>query len=543
MNANATRRPVFADLLSQPALLASVAKLGYSLPTDVQIAAIPLIVAGHDALVQSSTGTGKTLAFVLPTLERLESGAAAPRILVIAPTRELALQVGAVYVRLSKAVNCGVAVLTGGAGYGEQLRALAGGAAVVVGTPGRLNDHLDRGTLDLSGCTTVVLDEADEMLDMGFQDELDALLAALPDARQTLLFSATISDGVERIARGKMRTPRRVGVAGLEASATLTHVVYEVAQDAKFHALANLLHVERPEQAIVFCHTKADTETLHKRLVAEGFPAAFLNGDLPQHRRTETLDAFRAGKLEILVATDVAARGIDVRGITHAINFDIPKDGENYVHRAGRTGRAGSPGMVINLAMPMDRGKIRRLGQQANIAFETRLVPSAEQVQARLRERFYEKLAVRLEDTVPGRFASFAADLLANFEAADLVEALLEDLQKATRRLEGGYTVEAIAARPAERASGRREAPRRAERERKPRAQEAGMVRLRVNLGKADRIMPGHLVAMICKRSGIEGRSLGAISIFPRHSFVDVDERVAGRVAPILNDLLPAGRR
>ncbi|MBU6429376.1 MAG: DEAD/DEAH box helicase, partial [Cyanobacteria bacterium REEB65] len=292
----------------------SLDRNGIREPLEVQRRAIPLVLAGKDLLVQSRTGTGKTLAFVLPLLQRIDSEYGVPQALVVAPTRELANQVGAVFARMGRASGIRVATLTGGVPYGEQLKALRHGVHVVVGTPGRLCDHLDRRTLNLQGCDFVALDEADEILDMGFQEDLEKILDGLPARRQTLLFSATLAEEIERLAHRYMRQPERLSLSsGMKAAVTLHHVVCEVNRAAKYESLVNLLHVEQPDLALVFCHTKLDTEDLARRLLAEGFRVGCLNGNLAQAVRSSTLESFRQHEIRVLVATDVAARGIDVR--------------------------------------------------------------------------------------------------------------------------------------------------------------------------------------------------------------------------------------
>ena len=519
----------------------ALTRQGFSTLTDVQARSLPLILTGRDLMVQSRTGTGKTLAFALPTLNRLESEASGVKILVVAPTRELANQVGAVYARMGRALELKVATLTGGVAYGEQLRALRQGAQIVVGTPGRLNDHLDRKTLDLSGCRTVVLDEADEILDMGFQEDLEKLLGALPTERQTLLFSATLSEEIERIAGRYMHDPDHLDLSGgMSASTTLTHGVYEVLPTAKYEALVNLLHVDQPELAILFCHTKAETESLCKKLAAEGFKVAYLNGDLPQAIRSKTLEAFRSHQTSLLIATDVAARGIDVRGISHVINFDIPRGVETYIHRAGRTGRAGREGKVLNIATPSDRVKLRRIATEAQLKIENLKVPQASEVQKRLRERFFEAIANRTDASDFEDFRELASDLLSNLDPVALVAALLQDVQSATGQLAAGYEVEVPLPRAErrekpEKSKMERSKPKRAERDRPQRAQEAGMVRLQLNLGKVNRVQPGYLVRLICDKSGIKGEAIGAISLFAHHTLIDVKSEVAAKVMQAVN--------
>lgn len=531
-----TARKSFTDLELRSEIQETLAKLGLTHPTEVQQQALPLVLTGKDLMIQSRTGTGKTLAFVLPTLQRLDPVPQGVSILVIAPTRELANQVGAVYARMGRPLGIRLATLTGGVAYGEQLRALRQGAHVIVGTPGRLNDHLSRGTLDLSSCRTVVLDEADEILDMGFQEDLEKLLGALPKERQTLLFSATLSEGIERIARGTMHAPERLGLSsGMEASTTLTHALYEVVKTSKYEALVNLIHTEQPELAILFCHTKAETEELSKRLADEGFKVGYLNGNLPQALRSETLEAFRKRQITLLVATDVAARGIDVRGITHVVNYDIPRGVETYIHRSGRAGRAGQAGVVLNLVTPYDRGKVRNIIQEANLTAETRPVPQAEAVMSRLRETFFEELVNRIDANDFDDFREFAGSLLENLDPKLLVAALLQDVQSNTGRLAAGYEVEVPAPRRPERQQKPlREKPKRAERERPVRGTESGMTRLRIGLGKSDRMQPGYLVRVICDRANVKGDAIGAISLFARHSLIDVRSDVAPQVISAL---------
>lgn len=535
---NAT--PSFDTLGLRPELLEALSAQGFTTPTEVQAQAIPAVLTGRDMMVQSRTGSGKTLAFALPTLQRLESREGGPKILAVAPTRELATQVAAVYTRFARTMGMRVATLTGGMPYGDQLRALNRGAQIIVGTPGRLNDHLDRGSLDLSGCETVVLDEADEILDMGFQEDLEKLLGALPKERQTLLFSATLSDEIEKIGRSYMQSPQRLGLSkGMEASATLTHAFYEVGKGSKYEALVNLLHTEQPHLAILFCHTKAETEDLTRRLTEEGFKVGYLNGNLPQSTRTATLDAFKHHQITLLVATDVAARGIDVRGISHVINYDIPRGVETYIHRSGRTARAGQTGTALNLVTPFDRAKVRGLIRDANLQADWRPAPQAVDVRAKLRDRFFEELRVRIDADESTDLREFAESLVACFEPTALVAALLQDVQAASARLSGGYEVEVPTPqreRPMREPSAKKP---RTHAEREPRERlnraEGGMSRLRINIGKADRIVPGYLVRKICDAGKIKGEAIGAILLHTRYSLVDIRADLAPQVLAALN--------
>ncbi len=528
----------FADLGLRPELVESLTALGFAQPTDVQASAIPLVLNGRDLMVQSRTGSGKTLAFALPTLHYLSPDARGVKVLVVAPTRELANQVAAVYAKLGRSQGLKVVTLTGGMPYGDQLRGLRQGVQVVVGTPGRLLDHMDRGSLDLSGVETFVLDEADEILDMGFQEDLEKLMKALPSDRQTVMFSATLSEEIERIARAALRNPERLKLSkGMEASTTLTHAFYEVHKDSKYEAMVNLLHTERPPLAMVFCHTKADTEDLWRKLSDEGFKVGYLNGNLPQATRSATLESFRRHQITLLVATDVAARGIDVRGITHVFNYDIPRGVETYIHRSGRTGRAGHEGLVLNLVTPADRPKVRGLMRDAKLTADFRPIPQAEEVKKRLRQVFFEDMVYRIDAAEFGDLGEFARELLENLDPTAVVTALLQDVEGSTGRLAGGYEIavpRAMSMEAPERPV--REKPARGVgRERTPKSQETGMCRLRFSVGKADRMVPGYLVRMICDRAKIKGDAIGSITLQPRYSLVDVRSDVADHVMKQLN--------
>jgi superfamily II DNA/RNA helicase len=361
----------FDSLGLDAAILRSVLDAGYTEPTAVQREAIPAALAGQDLLVSSQTGSGKTAAFLLPALHRITAAAKAgaprrrgPRVLVLAPTRELALQVQKAAFDFSRALR-GVrtAALVGGAAYGQQLRVLRDGADIVVATPGRLIDHLERGRLDLSGIEVLVLDEADRMLDMGFVDDIESIVARTPATRQTLLFSATLDGVVGKLAQRLTRAPVRVQVAATRAQ----HAAIEQSQlhaDGFAHKgrlLDALLRDASLGQAIVFTSTKRSADDLASTLIDRSFTAAALHGDMPQRDRNRTLHDLRDGRLRVLVATDVAARGIDVLGITHVINFDLPKQAEDYVHRIGRTGRAGRSGIAISFVGPEEHRQMKNI--------------------------------------------------------------------------------------------------------------------------------------------------------------------------------------
>jgi ATP-dependent RNA helicase DeaD len=334
-----------------------------------------------------------------------------------------------------------------------------------------------------------------------------------------------------------MRDPKRLGLsAGMEASTTLTHSFYEVSKDSKYEALVNLLHIEQPELAILFCHTKAETEELARKLSVEGFKAAFLNGDLPQALRTKTLDAFRCRQTTLLVATDVAARGIDVKGISHIINFGVPRDVETYIHRSGRAGRMGKEGRAMTLVIPADRIKMRHIVKDAKLPAEMKAVPQADEVRRRMRERFFEDLMLRVDADDFGEMKQFAEDLIGNLNPVGVVAALLQDGQLSSGILAAGYDVEIPKAKHSQRPEKPfREGSKKSRQRPEKSPKEEGMTRLRINLGKGDRVNPGYLVRIICDQAEINSKGIGAISLFPHHALVDVKSNIASQVVEAMN--------
>jgi ATP-dependent RNA helicase DeaD len=555
-----------------PALREGLQAQGFVQATPVQVQSFPAVLSGRDLLVQSRTGTGKTLAFGLPLLQRLAvappaEGPAAVA-LVVLPTRELAVQVATALGRMARPLGMEVAALYGGGSYRDQLRSIARGARIVVGTPGRLVDHLERGRLDLGACRTLVLDEADEMLDMGFAEELDRILAALPADRQSLFFSATLAPGTAELATRTLREPVRIELsAGGKAAPDITHVAYEVLIEHKVDALVNVLHADHPALAIVFCHTKVETEQLAERLRDEGFEAGFLNGDLPQEARSRTLNAFRRGALDVLVATDVAARGIDVKGVTHVYNLGVPRDPESYIHRVGRTGRAGASGEAVTFVASRDAGRFRRMLENAGVPVAMRPLPQAAQVRQKLRERLHETLVARVAGGVEPDVAALATELLGYLEPHDLVAALLTDHEAARVALSAGVDVpvprrperaprprevrpEGRVAGPAPRApKWQTGAPASAEavegappRRRLSEHHEPGFTRIWLSHGKAHGLTRGGLVKLVCGAAELRGDAIGAIALHPFFSFFDVRDAEAARVAERLTGLSLQGK-
>src|SRR3954471_23470686 len=380
----------FADLGLAPALLDALTALGYEEPTPIQQEAIPPLLAGRDLLGQAATGTGKTAAFALPLLQRFGSEAAQasrPAILVLVPTRELAMQVAEAFHRYGRPLVAGVLPIYGGAAFDQQIRGLKRGVHVVVATPGRALDHLRRKTLVLSDLRAIVLDEADEMLDMGFAEEIDLILEATPSERQTALFSATMPPRIARIAERQLREPVRVSIAREKGRAgalpKVRQTAYLVPRAQKVTALGRVLDVESPTLALVFCRTRNEVDTLSETLAGRGYGAEALHGGMTQDQRDRVMKRTRGGTVDLLVATDVAARGLDIDQLSHVVNFDVPASPQAYVHRIGRTGRAGREGVAITLVEPREHRLLRNIEQLTKQRIEVSTVPTVLDVRSR----------------------------------------------------------------------------------------------------------------------------------------------------------------
>lgn len=351
----------FAQLGLPDAILEGIQALGFTHPTPVQAAAIPQVLLGKDLLVQAKTGSGKTFAFGLPILARLDTTIADPQVLVIVPTRELAMQVSDELNKAKGDMGILISPIYGGVKLDGQMTEIAW-SSIIVGTPGRLRDHLTRGNLFLDRCTTVILDEADEMLDMGFKDDLEYILAALPKPRVTLLFSATFPKPIERIAQQYMHKAEKIAISsGLTTPVDITHHFIHLGEQRPIDALIPILRKEKPALGLIFCNRKSETAMISRQLRSAGIRAGFINGNLDMTQRTATMDQFKRGEINILVATDVAARGLDINGITHVFNLSVPHDTESYVHRSGRTGRAGHKGTCTTLITPEDERYFTRI--------------------------------------------------------------------------------------------------------------------------------------------------------------------------------------
>lgn len=419
--------PSFADLgLSQPVLRA-LQTMGYEEPSPVQAEAIPPLLQGRDLVAQALTGTGKTAAFGIPIVERIATASFHPQALVLAPTRELAIQVAGEVARLGRERDVIVLPIYGGQPYDRQIRSLRRGVHVVVATPGRLLDLLERGEVDLASVRFVVLDEADEMLAMGFIDDVEAILRQVPAERQIALFSATMPPAIAALAERHLHDPVRVMLtpSATSAAPNVEQRFYVVPRPYKIEALVRLLDVEAPPLALVFCATRGMVADLTEQLQARGYRADGLRGDLSQAQREKVIGAARAGRLEVLVATDVAARGLDLPEISHVINFDLPQDPEIYVHRVGRTGRAGRPGRALTLAAPWEVRDLLAMGRAAGARLQRAEVPTVAEVEAREREELVSRVLRTLEEGRWGPYRELVEELADEHDMVDLAAAAL----------------------------------------------------------------------------------------------------------------------
>jgi ATP-dependent RNA helicase DeaD len=537
----------FQALGLPPALLAALNDVGYESPSPIQAQTIPPLLQGRDVLGQAQTGTGKTAAFALPILARIDLRDRVPQALVLAPTRELAIQVAEAFQKYAAHLrDFHVVPIYGGQDYRPQLVALKRGAQVVVGTPGRVIDHMDRGTLRLDGLRALVLDEADEMLRMGFIDDVEKVLKQTPPSRQVALFSATMPAPIRRIAQAYLKAPAEITIRGRTSTVENTRQRFWMAGGgvSKLDALTRILEAESFDGMIVFVRTRQETADLSGKLEARGFAAAPLSGDVDQRMRERTVNRFKAGELDILVATDVAARGLDVERISHVVNYDVPTDTESYVHRIGRTGRAGRSGEAILFVMPRERHMLRIIERATRQGIAPMDLPSIaavnEQRLARLKDRVGEILA---DDTLAsglGPFRKLVGDLQRDIAAApiDVASALAYIAQGDTPLLTETPPPSAKQAqrpvreeRPRERDREHkgplRPADRPAAPERPRRANkgpEPGMQTYRIEVGHKHGVKPANIMGAIANEAGLDARHIGRIEIFDDHSLVDLPE-------------------
>jgi ATP-dependent RNA helicase DeaD len=567
----------FRSLNLSAAVLLALADVGYEVPTPIQAATIPPLLSGVDLLGQAQTGTGKTAAFALPVLSKIDVNRPHPQALVLVPTRELAIQVAEAFQSYAAHMK-GFHVLPiyGGQSYTPQLKGLKRGAHVVVGTPGRVMDHMKRGTLDLAGLSFLVLDEADEMLQMGFIDDIEWVLEQTPPTRQVALFSATIPHPIRRIAQKHLRSPVEITIQSKTSTAANIRQRYWLVSGLhKLDALTRILEAETFDGMLIFVRTKLETVDLAERLQARGFDAAPLNGDIPQQQRERTINALKAGKVDIVVATDVAARGLDVERISHVINYDVPYDSESYIHRIGRTGRAGRKGEAILFIAPRERNMLRIIERATRQNIEQMSLPSIADVNEQRVTRFKQRIA---EAVTAGEGAIFR-ELIEQFERDQNIPAI--DIAAALASLLQGGAPLLLPDRPEPRDSGEGRPPRGASRNdsrndsrRDSRSESRGdrpaprterseprgdkfessshkrrggsdkipFETYRIEVGHVHGVKPGNIVGAIANEAGLEGKHIGHVDIREDHSFVDLPEGMPKEIFRSLRKVRVVGR-
>lgn len=529
--------------LSEP-ILQAIQELGYEEPTPIQARTIQHMLAATDVIAQAQTGTGKTAAFALPIIENIDLTVRTPQALVLTPTRELAMQVAEAFHSYSKHKRVSVLPVYGGQPIDRQLRALERGVHVVVGTPGRLLDHINRGTLKLENVRVVVLDEADEMLDMGFIEDIETILSTTPADRQTALFSATMPAPIASLASRYMREPERITVKAEQMTVPqIRQIYYEVGGRDKFEVLTRVLDYERPASAIIFCRTKSEVDSLGERLIARAFPAETLHGDLSQIQRDRVMGRFRTNQVEILVATDVAARGLDIEHVSHVINYDIPLDPEIYVHRIGRTGRAGRTGSAVTLVTPRERRLLRTIERATGATIQRLRLPSISDVVARRRESFKETLRETIAQGGLETFTIMAEELGEEYSPTDLAAAAFKLLLGEPPATTEDRLVQQEPDFDDDRGPRGPRRPSAGSNQRRGFGPERGMTRLFIDIGRDDGVRPQDIVGAIANEAGIPGRAIGAIELYERFAFVEVPSNHSDKVMQALRQTTVRGRK
>ncbi|MDI9928332.1 MULTISPECIES: DEAD/DEAH box helicase [Rhodococcus] len=528
----------FADLGIDERVLKALRDVGYESPSPIQAATIPPLMAGNDVVGLAQTGTGKTAAFAVPILSRLDVSRRVPQALVLAPTRELALQVAEAFGKYATHIpGLHILPIYGGQAYGIQLSGLRKGAQIIVGTPGRVIDHLEKGTLDLSGLEYLVLDEADEMLKMGFQEDVERILSDTPEYKQVALFSATMPAAIRKISKQYLHDPVEITVKTKTSTApNITQRYVQVAHQRKLEALTRIFEVEEFEAMIMFVRTKQATEELAEKLRARGFSAAAINGDIVQAQRERTIGQLKNGQIDILVATDVAARGLDVDRISHVINYDIPHDTESYVHRIGRTGRAGRAGQALLFVAPRERHLLKAIERATRQPITEMQLPSVDDVNAQRVTKFKDSITESLGNENLALFRRLIEDYEREHDVplVDIAAAL------AIQSRDG----EAFLLKPEPPAPPR--APREPREPRPPRTfdedaasshhRKTGqeMATYRISVGKRHHVAPGAIVGAIANEGGLRRSDFGHISIRPDHSLVELPADLADETVEAL---------
>lgn len=509
---------LFKEMGLSMQVLKALTEMGFEEPSPIQLKTVPLIMDGKDLIGQAQTGTGKTAAFGIPIIEKLDHRSKHVEALVLVPTRELAIQVAEEITKIGRHAGVKVVPIYGGQSYDRQIRALEHGAQVAIGTPGRVMDHIRRGTLHLDNVKILVLDEADEMLDMGFIEDVEFILQQVPTDRQTLLFSATVPEPISRLAKRYLNSPEHISISPERLTVPLTdQVYYEVREHEKLDAVSRVLDMEGAERTIVFCRTKKRVDELAEGLQARGYTAEAIHGDLNQVQRNRVMKRFKEGGSEMLIATDVAARGLDIDNVTHVINYDLPQDTESYVHRIGRTGRAGKSGTAITLVTPKEFRQIRQMERVLRVKLARRPLPTPQDVAEKQREGLKLRLAEEVERGVLPEYQDLVMSLAESYDSVDIAAAAVRLMVDKGREPQLEHDFGETGAEP-------------------------GMVRLFLNLGRADRVSPADVVRGLAEGSGISGSVLGLIDIYDRFTFVEMPHDVASKVLASVADIHIRGK-
>jgi ATP-dependent RNA helicase DeaD len=538
----------FASLDLDPRALAALTALGYEEPTPIQLAAIPPQLAGRDVLAQAATGTGKTAAFALPLLHRLNSDAP-PRertsALVLVPTRELAMQVAEAVYRYGKDLGAVALPIYGGTPMDAQIRSLKRGVDVIIATPGRALDHIRRKTIHLAHLRTVVLDEADEMLDMGFADDLEAILAATPVEKRVALFSATLAPRILTIAKTHLRDPQVIKIEAEPVKAgqiaKVRQVAYIVGRAHKMAALGRILDVEQPTSAIVFCRTRTEVDELTETMNARGYQAEALHGGLTQVQRDRVMKKFRAKTSTLLIATDVAARGLDVQHVSHVVNYDVPSAADAYVHRIGRTGRAGREGVAITLAEPREQRMLRTYERATGRPIETAAVPTVADLEARRLQAVQDSVRQVIVEGGLEVWRRAAEALVGEFDALDVAAAGMKLAMGGDESAD--QEIPSSEARKERHPAREREADRKERRSARPTGKRNDATKLYVGAGRKLKVRPGDIVGAIVNETGVDAATLGGIHIFDRHSIIEVPAGEADRIVAALSASTIKGKK
>lgn len=504
----------FEDFSISKETLRSISELGFEEPTPIQVSTIPLILNGQDIIGQAQTGTGKTAAFGIPVIELCPKGKA-PFAIILEPTRELAVQVAQEINRIGVHKNIRVLPVYGGKSIDSQIKTLKRGVDVIVGTPGRVIDHINRRTISLSDIRMVVLDEADEMLNMGFIEDIETILKTTPSERQTLLFSATMPQPIMNIAKRHMRSPEKIRVNTKDiVIPKIKQVFYEVREEDKINALSRLLDVEDPQLAIVFCHTKREVDEVSMKLGQIGYNAGALHGDFQQARRDEVMHKFKNDMLDILVATDVAARGLDIQNVTHVINFSIPQNPEGYIHRIGRTGRAGKSGMAITFVTPREYRHLKLIEKAAMTTIDKKRLPSPADVIKAREKNIVRDISAIVDANKHTAYLQATKDLTEKYSFADIAAAALYAAYGEVK----------------ENLTDKTEA-------------KTGMARLFMTIGRTDKIKVADIVKSIASEANIPYSKIGNIAVFDKFTFVEVPAELAEIVIHSVDDIVMKGKR